>query len=79
MGCSCNYAIRGRTGLLVKTCSAVQSMSSPKLIGSPLKRLNKDKMNGIGRLHMQLRYSLLNNFVGKNQESTMDENDFEIP
>ena len=30
-------------------------MSSPKLIGSPLKRLNKDEMNGIERLHIQLR------------------------
>ena len=28
-------------------------MSSPKLIGSPLKRLNEDEMNGIERLHIQ--------------------------
>ena len=55
------------------------TISSPKLISSPLKWLNKDEMNGIERLHMQLRYSWLNSFVGKNQESTMDENDFEIP
>ena len=57
-------------------------MSSPELVGSPLKRFNKDLslfMNGIERLHMQLRYSWLNSFVGKNQKSTMDENDFEIP
>ena len=54
-------------------------MSSPKLIGSPLKRLNKDEMNGIERLHMQLSYSWLNSFVGKNQESTMGGNDFQIP
>ena len=54
-------------------------MSSPKLIGSPLKRLNNDEINGIKRLHIQLSYSWLNSFVGKNQESTMDENDFEIP
>ena len=40
-------------------------MSSPKLIGSPLKRVNKDKMNGIERLHIQLSYSWLNSFFGK--------------
>ena len=42
-------------------------MGSPKLLGSPLKRLNKDEMNGIERLalHMQLRYLWLNSFVGK--------------
>ena len=40
-------------------------MSSPKLIGSPLQRLNKDEMNGIERLHIQLGFSLLNSFVGK--------------
>ena len=28
---------------------------------------------------MQLSYSCLNCFVRKNQESTIDENDFEIP
>ena len=49
----------------VKICSGVQSMSSPKLIGSPLKRLNRDEMNGIERLHIQLSYSWLNSFVGK--------------
>ena len=54
-------------------------MSSPKLIGSPLKRLNKDEMNGTERLHIQLSYLWLNSFVGKNHESTIDENDFEIP
>ena len=54
-------------------------MNSPKLIGSPLKRLNKDEMNGIERLHMELCYSWSNSFVEKNQESTTDENDFEIP
>ena len=54
-------------------------MSSPKLIGSPSKRLNKNEMNGIERLHIKLSYSWLNSFVRKNQESTTDENDFEIP
>ena len=47
-------------------------MSSLKLIGSPLKRLNKEQMNGIERLHKQLSYFRLNSFIGKNQESTMD-------
>ena len=65
--------------MLVKVFSEVQSMSSPKLIDSPLKWLNKDEINGIERLHIQLSYSQLNSFVGKNQESTTDENDFEIP
>ena len=55
-------------------------MSSPKQKGSPLKRLNKDEMNGVERLHIQLSYRWLNSVVGKkNHESTMDENDFEIP
>ena len=54
-------------------------MSSPKLIGSPLRRVNEDEINGIERLHIQLSYSWLNSFVGKIQESAMDENDFEIP
>ena len=54
-------------------------MSSPKLIGSPLKRLNKDEMNGIERLRIRLSYSWLTSFVGKNQESTTDENHFQIP
>ena len=40
-------------------------MRSPKLIRSPLKRLNKDEMNGIERLHIQLNYSWLDSFVGK--------------
>ena len=40
-------------------------MNSPKLKGSLIKRLNKDKMNGIERLHMQLGYSWLNSFVRK--------------
>ena len=31
---------------------------SLKLIGLPLKLLNKDEMNGIERLHIQLSYSL---------------------
>ena len=53
-------------------------MKSPKLKGSLIKQLDKDKFNGIERLHMQLSYSWLNGFVGKSQESTMDENDFEI-
>ena len=53
-------------------------MNSPKLKGSLIKRLDKDYMNGIERLHMQLSYSWLNSFVRKNQESTLDENDFEI-
>ena len=40
-------------------------MSSKNLIDLPLKRLNKDEMSGIERLHIQLSYSLLNSFVGK--------------
>ena len=40
-------------------------MSSPKLTDWPLKRVNKDEMNGIERLHIQLSYSWLNSFVGK--------------
>ena len=40
-------------------------MSPPKLIGSKLKQLNKDEMNGIERLYIQLSYSWLNSFVGK--------------
>ena len=54
-------------------------MSSPKLIGSPLKRLSKDEMNGMVMLHIQLSYSWFNSFVGEIQESTTDENDLEIP
>ena len=53
--------------------------SSSKLIGLPLKQLNKDEMNGIERLNIQLSHSWFDSFVGKNQESTMDENNFEIP
>ena len=40
-------------------------MNSPKLKGSLIKRLDKDEMNGIERLHMQLTYSWLNSFVSK--------------
>ena len=40
-------------------------MGSSKSIDSPLKRLNKDEMNGIERLHIQLSYSWLNSFAGK--------------
>ena len=40
-------------------------MSLPKLIGSPLKRLDKDEMKGIERLQIQLSYSWLNSFVRK--------------
>ena len=40
-------------------------MNSPKLIGSPLKRFDKDEMNGMERLHIQLSYSSLNSFVRK--------------
>ena len=36
-----------------------------KLIGLPLKRLNKDEMNGTEKLHIQLSYSWLDSFVGK--------------
>ena len=38
---------------------------SQKLIGSSLKRLNKNEMNGIERLHIQLSYSWLNSLVRK--------------
>ena len=55
-------------------------MNSPKLKDSLIKRLNKDPINGIERLHMQLSYSWLNSFVRKKKQgNTMDENDFEIP
>ena len=55
-------------------------MNSPKLKGLLIGRLDKDEMNGIERLHMQISYSWLDSFVGtKNQESTMEENDFVIP
>ena len=37
-----------------------------KLKGSPVKRLDKDEVNGIERLYMQLNYSWLNSFVRKN-------------
>ena len=41
----------------------VQSICSPKLKGLLYKRIDKDKMNGIGRLYIQLRYPWLNSFV----------------
>ena len=50
-----------------------------KLNGLLHKQLDRDEMNAIGRLYMQLSYSWFNSFVRKNQESTMNENDFEIP
>ena len=74
VGCTCNYVIRGWTVLLVKI-SRVQSMNSPKLKGSQIKRPNNDGMNGIARLHMQLRYLWLNSSVKKNQESTVFRSD----
>ena len=41
-------------------------MSSPKkLIGSPLKWLNKDEIDGIERLLIQLSYSWLNSLLEK--------------
>ena len=40
-------------------------MNSPKLKGSLIKRLDKDEMNGIERLHMRLSNSWLNSFVRK--------------
>ena len=40
-------------------------MNSPKVKGSLIKRLDKDEMNGIEWLHMQLSHSWLNNFVRK--------------
>ena len=44
---------------------------SPKLKGLLHERVNKDKINGIGRLYMQsqLRYQWLNCLVSKNQWS----------
>ena len=55
-----------------------------KLKSLLIKRLDKDEMNGIERLHTQLRYqswfnSSLTVLSEKNQGSTIDENDFEIP
>ena len=38
-------------------------MSSPKLKGSLIKRLDKDEMNSVKRLHMQLSYLWLNSSV----------------
>ena len=38
-------------------------MNSPKLKGSLIKGLDKDEVNGIERLHIQLSYSRLNSFV----------------
>ena len=44
-----------------------------------LERLYEDKLNGPGRLCMQLPYSWLNSFAKKNHVSTTDRDDFEIP
>ena len=41
------------------------SIYSAKLKGLLNKQLHKDKMNGIGGLYMQLRYSWLNSFLRK--------------
>ena len=56
-------------------------MNSPKLKGSLIERLNKDEMDRIARLHMQINFSWLNSFVKKNREGgrKMDENNFVIP
>ena len=59
--------------------SRLQSMNSPKLKDSQIKKLDKDEMNGIERLHMQLSYSWLNSLSEENQGNVIDENDFEIP
>ena len=41
-------------------------MNSPKLKGSLIERLEKDEMNEIERLHIQLSFLWLNSFVRKN-------------
>ena len=41
-----------------------ETIHSPKLKGLLYKRVDKDKMNGIGRLYIQLRYPWLDSFVG---------------
>ena len=51
----------------------VHSVYSPKLKRLLDKWVDKDKMNGIGRLYMQLRYLSLNTFVSKNLQSTIYE------
>ena len=40
-------------------------MNSPKLKSLLIKRLDKDEMNGIERLHLQLSYLWLSSFVRK--------------
>ena len=51
----------------------MQSIYSPKLKGLLYKRVDKDKMNGIGRLYIQLRYPWLNSFLSKNMWNTVHE------
>ena len=45
------------------------SIYSSKLKSLLNKQLDKDKLNGIYRVYMQLSYSWLNSFVRKNQQS----------
>ena len=56
---------------LRKRISGIQSIYSPKLKGFLYEQVDKDKVNGIGRLYMQLRYPWLNSFLSKNQQSTI--------
>ena len=64
-----------------------KSMNSPKVKGSLIKRLDKDEMNGIKRLHQlslwtayAIKLFVVEQFCWKkSQESSVDENDFEIP
>ena len=51
--------------IFVSKISRVQTMNSPKLKGSLIKRPDKDEINGMEWLHMQLVYSWLNNFLRK--------------
>ena len=56
-----------------KKISGVQSIYSPKLKGLLYKRVDKDKMTGIDRPYLRLRYLWLDSFVSKNQWSTIHE------
>ena len=43
----------------------MRSVYSPKLNGLLYKQLDRDEMNAIGRLYVQLSYSWMNNFLEK--------------
>ena len=57
-----------------QSSTTAQSIYLPKLKGLLYKRVDKDKLNVIGGLFMQLRNTWLNSFVSKNlQWSTIHE------